>query len=71
MNLLIRGPVLSQAQADKLDAAECQHNAKLYTAGRRPHHAEVPCIQASAPLLPIIALRPSKHHALGLGHNFY
>lgn len=71
MNLLIRGPVISQAEADELNAAECQRNVKLYAAGRRSHHAEVPCIQGCGPLLPIIASQPSSHHALGVGHNFY
>ena len=70
-NALMRGPVLSQEEADELDSIECPGNQVLYAAGRRRHKAVLPCIQMPGPLLPVIPLRNSSHHPLGFGHNYH
>ena len=70
-NLLARDPVLSKSEADSLDEDERDFHRALYLKGRRRHFAAIPVIVASGPLLPIIALNPSSHHVLGVGHNYY
>ena len=70
-NALMRGPVLSQEEADELDSIDCLEHQKLYAVGRRRHKAVLPCVQMPGPLLPVIPICASSHHPLGLGHNYY
>lgn len=50
-NDLLRGPCLSVAQSDELDALEHVANAKLAKHGRRSHFASCPAVQLHGPLL--------------------
>jgi len=70
-NSLMRGPILSSQQADELDLLERPEHKALYSAGKRRHTAEHPCLRAHGPLLPILTLRGSSHHPLGLGYNYF
>ena len=63
--------VISQDSVEELDGKCCSENQKLYAAGRRRHFADIPVSRNHGPLLPVIALRPSSHHALGFGHNYH
>jgi len=71
-NLLLRGPLLSEAEALALDEACKARNRELHAAGRRRHHVDAPSFYLSGPLLPIL-LAPgqfSAHHPLGKGHRY-
>ena len=48
--LFQRGPIMSQAECDRLDEACCEQNKKLYASGRRRHHASVTCLRVEGPL---------------------
>ena len=48
--LFQRGPIMSQAECDRLDAACCEQNKKLYASGRRRHHASVTYFRVEGPL---------------------
>ena len=69
-NYLLRGPVLDEAEASLLDAADYAENRILYAKGLRRHQALCPSMRAFGPLLPLLNERPSKHHPLGFGHNY-
>lgn len=71
VNLLARGPVISIEEAEELDSSSCAAHQALYAAGKRRHFAAVPVMVSHGPLLPIIALSPSTHHALGVGYNYH
>ena len=51
--LIKRGPVLTEKQARKLDEQEKENNNKLHAAGKRRHHASIPCWKFSGPRIPI------------------
>ena len=70
-NLLIRGPVLSQDEADALDNAATSNNIKLQLSGFRRHYVSSPSFRLQGPLAPIIlpSGEYSHHHPLGRGHN--
>ena len=71
-NSLLRGPVLTQCEADALDE-ECKGlNRTLYASGKRRHHVDASSYYLQGPLLPILveAARYSRHHPLGIGHRY-
>ena len=70
-NLLLRPPILSEAQADEIDEVEAAKYRALRARGLRRHAAEKPCVQALGPLWPIVVdpSRFSRHHPLGKGHR--
>jgi len=70
-NLIMRGPVLTESQADELDSFEGPFNIDLYRRGRRRHSVLRPSIRCEGPLWPIILPEgcESAHHPLGKGHN--
>ena len=71
-NLLLRGPLLSCAEAQTLDEECHARNRALHSAGRRRHHVESPSFVLPGPLLPVL-LAPgeySAHHPLGRGHRY-
>ena len=70
-NLIMRGPVLTESQADELDRLERPMHTDLYRRGHRRHNADRPSMRCAGPLWPIILLegRESAHHPLGKGHN--
>ena len=51
--LIKRGPVLTEKQARKLDEQEKENNNKLHAAGKRRHHASIPCWKFSGPRIPM------------------
>ena len=69
-NTLMRGPVISNEEADSLDQMDCSEHSRLYALGKRRCNADLPCIQNQGPLLPIITIHSSSHHRLGFGHNY-
>ena len=73
-NIVLRGPVLSIAEADIFDAAEHVKNAKLSKMGKRSHFASITSVRLIGPLQPIILPEPNResaHHPLGRGHNVH
>ena len=71
-NLLMRGPLLTVAEADSLDD-ECKDlNRSLHAKGQRRHHVDSPSFYLSGPLLPILLAdgQYSAHHPLGRGHRY-
>jgi len=70
-HLYLRGPVISQDDADALDVVAAKDAVKLYAKGYRRHKAVVNAIRLPGPLEPVIALCPSSHHQLGFGRNIY
>ena len=73
-NIVLRGPVLSIAEADIFDAAEHVKNAKLSKMGKRSHFASITSVRLIGPLQPILLPEPNResaHHPLGRGHNVH
>ena len=70
--LQIRGPIVTEAQADEMDKSQAASNVHLYKQGQRRHKAYNPVVQLQGPLLPIILFegQESHHHSLGRGHNY-
>ena len=71
-NLLLRGPVISQAEVDVIEQLERDRCRTLSCAGRRRHHVSRPALQLQGPLLPIVPLNVAQgsHHPLGIGHAY-
>jgi len=71
-NLLLRGPLLSRAQADAVEQQERDRCRALSRAGMRRHHVGSPAVQLCGPLLPIVPLSVAQggHHPLGIGHAY-
>mgnify|MGYP006893448882 CR=1 FL=1 len=71
-NVKLRGPLLSDAEANALDDDCRDENVILHRAGKRRHHVVSPSIRLQGPLLPIFLLEghESNHHPLGRGHNY-
>ena len=72
MNALMRGPLLSQFEADALDMACLRENRKLHAAGMRRHTAVKPSFRLDGPLEPILLMdsQASDHHPLGVGQRY-
>ena len=71
-NMLFRGPLLTDAEADVMDD-ECKAaNVRLQHGGKRRHHVDHPSIRLEGPLEPILLVdcQESSHHPLGVGHNY-
>ena len=74
LNLQIRGPVVTEAEALGIDEACAAEHVQLYRKGKRRHHVLDPVIRLHGPLLSIFqpeGVEPSVHHPLGNGHNYY
>ena len=72
-NLKIRGPVCDSEQASLFSKECAESNTCLHRQGKRRHYKEDPVIQLVGPLLPVMlppGSKESKHHPLGLGHNY-
>ena len=71
-NLLMRGPCLTDADANALDDACKSENIRLQAAGRRRHHVTTPSFYLSGPLLPVLVCgeQYSAHHPFGKGHTY-
>jgi len=72
-NYILRGPQITYAEADTIDAQLRPVNVKLQKSGNRRHHCENIAIREAGPLLPVIlpfGSQYSAHHALGKGHNY-
>ena len=71
-NLLLRPPCHSNVEADRLDETDKELHRSLLAKGARRHTATRRCVQASGPLLPIVAdpENISVHHPLGKGHRY-
>ena len=72
INLLARGPTLTDDEAVILDSAERERNRMLYRAARRRHARDHPVIQAYGPWnkLPSPPPHPTQHHPLGRGWSY-
>ena len=72
-NMLLRGPVISDSEADVLDAADAESHAANHKSGKRRHHVVSPVVQMPGPLWPIIVEegRQSSHHELGIGQQYF
>ena len=72
LNLHLRGPCLSEQEADALDFACASSNVDLYRQGRRRHHVSKPSIRLPGPLLAVVLPEDllSEHHPLGVGRNY-
>ena len=70
-NLLLRGPCLSEDEADALDGHEHGAHVSLQKKGKRRHHAELPVIRLQGPLCTVFSMLGcySEHSVLGVGHN--
>ena len=71
-NLLLRGPLISESEASRIEESEKVHNASIARAGKRRHHVTEPAVQLSGPLLPVVSLTQvsGNHHPLGNGHSY-
>jgi hypothetical protein len=72
-NLIMRGPILSQDEADALDQACLSRNRELHAAGRRRHTVDKSSLRLPGPLEPILLMQSQvgRHHPLGMGHNLH
>jgi hypothetical protein len=70
INVLLRGPCISQEEATNLDEQELEDNRKLYAGGKRRHFVRTPCFRVEGPLLPVLNSHHSEHSALGYGYNY-
>ena len=72
LNLLTRGPIVSDDEALALDEGQRQRNRELYKQSRRRHARDHPVIQAFGPWNQLLVppTRPSHHHALGHGWSY-
>ena len=73
-NLILRGPLLSQDEADSLDQACRARNRELHASGRRRHFTDYKSsVRLEGPLQPILLLdaQVSRHHPLGIGHRHH
>ena len=73
-NLVLRGPVLTQDQADELDREELQEQIRANrSCGLRRSHAHKPCVRLQGPLPNVIPLCDvaGEHHPLGIGHKWH
>ncbi len=52
--VLVRGPVLSEREADEMDLALLPYFRTLHRRGLRRHALEAPCVRAHGPLVPKI-----------------
>ena len=71
-NMILRGFKCTEEEANVVDESVQGEHTQLSKAGKRRHAATDPAIRLCGPLLPILLpdhILPSKHHALGLGHN--
>jgi hypothetical protein len=71
-NLRLRhnnGPPFSSTEAHQLDEAESDKNRILYSTGKRRHFVCNNVMQSFGPLMPVMAICPSDHHVLGVGHS--
>ena len=70
-NLILRGPCLSQDEADSLDQDDRMRNRQLHLVGRRRHAVDNAAVRLPGPLEPIILLESqiSSHHPLGCGQR--
>ncbi len=73
MNILLRGPCLSNDQARHLDMSQREANRALYAKGLRSRSAVDPVFRLSGPITHIL-IDPdnySNHHSLGIGRRYY
>ena len=73
-NLLIRGPIINEVQAIAIDEAEAAGHVKLMHSGRKRCAAIESVVRLHGPLMPTILdcdIVVSKHHHLGVGHDYY
>ena len=72
-NLILRGPCLTQDEADVLDQNERMRNRQLHLVGRRRHAVDNAAVRLPGPLEPIILLESqvSTHHPLGCGQRHH
>ena len=72
-NLILRGPFLSQDEADSLDQACRPRNRELHASGRRRHFTDKSSVRLEGPLQPILLMETqvSCHHPLGIGHRHH
>ena len=72
LNLIARGPIISEEDAATIDGLERERNRALYKAARRRHARDHPVIQAFGPwiAIPHPHPRPSNHHPLGRGWSY-
>ena len=68
----MRGPCLSEAQADSLDTLCKPVNVQLHAQGKRRHNVAEPSVVLSGPWLPVLLAEEqfSAHHPLGIGHRY-
>ena len=67
INYLLKGRIMSDAEADALDALAKPEIDALLAKGFRRHHVSSCAVRLSGPLIPVIIdpERYSKHHSLG------
>jgi hypothetical protein len=71
---LLRGPVCTMDESNAYDREQAEHYSSLAREGKRRHSVKFPVKQMHGPLLPILlddSTKPSQHHFLGKGHNYY
>lgn len=72
-NYILRGPLISNAEADDIDCSLRSVNIQLQRKGFRRHHCDMQAVRELGPVLPVIlpyGVKPSAHHVLGFGHNY-
>jgi hypothetical protein len=71
-NHVFRGPCITHEETNAVDTQACTENHNVCAVGRRRHFDpdDQPSMQTRGPPLPIISVRSSSHHTLGLDHNY-
>ena len=73
-NIILRGFKCSEEEACVIDSQQYDIHIQLQKAGKRRHAAIEPVVRLAGPLLPVLLpddIKPSKHHALGFGQNYF
>ena len=71
-NYLDKPQILDEYMLLEIDSQNAASHRELQAKGLRRHYASVPAYRLQGPLLVInYVAKPSKHHPLGNGQNYY
>ena len=72
--MVLKGFLGSEEEACMIDSRVAPEHVKLQMSGERRPAAAEPVVRLAGPLLPVMLpadVKPSTHHALGLGQNYH
>ncbi len=72
INLALKGPIICEVEANKLDECDRELNRDLARNGKKSCHASSPAVRLPGPLEALLVSQDtySSHHPLGFGRNY-